>query len=212
MLGLYNLWLFFVPGFGIMWVLMALADRKRGKPIEDRELYNFHGKKVLVIGWAWLIMLLLICLFTPINFGTLFWIGLPLLLIGIVLNAIAMYSFARFTGGVNTNGIYRYSRNPMYIGGFSFLLGLCLMGWSTSAWSIALLIMFIVSIPYYHWTVLFEEAFLEDKYGEAYLEYKQGVPRYIGVCREGQNSVKDKGGLATWEKKPQIMETGFQRK
>ena len=179
MLGLYNLWLFFVPGFGIMWVLMTLADRKRGKPIEDRELYNFHGKKVLVIGWAWLIMLLLICLFTPINFGVLFWIGLPLLLIGIVLNAIAIYSFAQFKGGVNINGIYRYSRNPMYVGGFFFLLGLCMMGWLTSAWSIALLIMFIVSTPYYHWTVLLEEAFLEHKYGESYLKYKQSVPRYF---------------------------------
>lgn len=179
MLGLFNLWLFFIPGYGITWILMALADRKRGKPIEDRELYNFHGKKVLVIGWAWLIMLLLICLFTPINFGVLFWIGLPLFIAGIVLNSIAMYSFAQFKGRVNTNGIYRHSRNPMYIGGFFFLLGLCLMGWSTSAWSIALLIMFIVSIPYYHWTVLLEEAFLEHKYGESYLKYRQSVPRYF---------------------------------
>ena len=193
MLGLYNLWLFFIPGYGIIWALMIWSDRKRGRPIEDRELYNFHGKKVVVIGWIWLIALLVICLFTPVDFGLLFWIGLPIFILGIMVNAIAMYSFACFTGGVNATGIYRQSRNPMYLAGFFFLLGLCLMGWSASAWSIVLLIFLIISIPYYHWTVRFEEAFLGHKYGEAYLKYKRSVPRYIGVCREGQNSVKDKG-------------------
>ena len=47
----------------------------------------------------------------------------------------------------------------MYLAAFFFLIGLCLMGWSISVWSIALIIVFIVSIPYYHWTVLLEEAF-----------------------------------------------------
>ena len=186
MLGLYNLWLFFVPGYGIIWAFMIWSDRKRGKPIEDRELYNFHGKKVVVIGWTWLIVLLVICLFTPVNSGVLFWIGLPIFILGIMVNAIAMYSFACFTGGVNSTGIYHYSRNPMYLAGFFFLLGLCLMGWSTSVCSIALIIMFIVSIPYYHWTVLLEEAFLEDKYGDDYREYMNKVPRYIGLPGVGK--------------------------
>lgn len=180
MIGIWNLWLFFVLGYSIVWASMIWANRKRGKPIEDPEFYQMTGgKKCMAIGWTWLVVLLLICLFTPVNFGILFWIGLPLFIMGIVLNAIAMYSFARFTGGVNTTGIYRYSRNPMYVASFFFLLGLCLMGWSTSVWSIVLLIFFIISIPFYHWIVLLEEAFLEDKYGEAYLKYKQNVPRYI---------------------------------
>lgn len=184
MIGIWNLWLFFVPGYGIIWASMILADRKRGKPIEDPEFYQISGgKKCLTIGWIWLIVLLLICLFTSVNFGTLFWIGLSLFIIGIVLNAIAMYSFALFTGGINTTGIYRYSRNPMYVASFFFLLGLCLMGWFTSVWSIALLIFFIISIPFYHWTVLLEEVFLEHKYGETYREFMNKTRRYIGVPR-----------------------------
>lgn len=181
MLGLYNLWLFFVPGYGIIWALMIWADRKRGKPIEDTEFYQVPGgKKCMALGWIWLIVLLVICLFTPINFGGLFWIGLPIFVLGIMVNAIAMYSFACFNGGVNATGIYCQSRNPMYIGGFLFLLGLCLMGWSTLVWSIILLIFFIISIPYYHWTIRLEEAFLEHKYGETYREYMEKVPRYLG--------------------------------
>ena len=44
-LSLWNLWLFFVPGYGIIWASMIWANRKRGKAIEDPELYQFHGKK-----------------------------------------------------------------------------------------------------------------------------------------------------------------------
>ena len=179
MIGVWNLWLFFVPGYGIIWASMIWVNRKRGKPIEDPELYKFHGKKVLVIGWTWLVAVFSVCLFTPVNFGLLFWIGLPFFIIGIALNVIAMHSFAQFTGGVNTTGIYRYFRHPMYLGGFFFLLGLCLMGWSMSVWSTAFLALFIPSIPYYHWTALLEESFLEHKYGESYLKYKQSVPRYL---------------------------------
>jgi Putative protein-S-isoprenylcysteine methyltransferase len=181
MLGLWNLWLFFVVGYGIIWVSMIWANRKRGKSIEDPELYQFHGKKVVVIGWTWLIVLLLVTLFTPVNFGLLFWIGLPFFIVGIALNAISMHSFAQFTSGVNTTGIYRHSRHPMYVGGFFFLLGLCLMGWSTSIWSIAFLALFIISIPYYHWNALLEEAFLGHKYGDSYREYMNKTPRYIRV-------------------------------
>ena len=179
MLGLWNLWLSFVLGYGIIWALMIWANRKRGKSIEDHELYKFHGKKVVVIGWIWLIAVFSISLFAPVNFGLLSWIGLPFFIIGIALNVVSMHSFAQFTGGLNTTGIYRHSRHPMYLGGFFFLMGLCLMGWSMSVWSIAFLALFILSLPYYHWTALLEESFLEHKYGEAYLKYKQSVPRYL---------------------------------
>ncbi|MDO9575467.1 MAG: hypothetical protein Q7J55_02955 [bacterium] len=123
MRGIWNLWLFFVLAYGIIWALMILANRKRGKAIEDPEFYQISGgKKCLTIGWIWFIVLLLICLFTPVNFGVLFWIGLPL---------------------------------------------------------------FIISIPFYHCTVLLEEAFLEHKYRETYREFMNKTPRYIGAPKRG---------------------------
>ena len=57
-----------------------------------------------------------------IEFGITFLIGLSAFILGIILNVIAMYSFACFTGSVNAEGIYCYSRNPMYVGGFFFYL------------------------------------------------------------------------------------------
>lgn len=64
--------------------MMILANQKRGKAIEDPEFYQISGgKKCLTTGWIWFIVLLLISLFTPVNFGSLFWIGLSLFIISI---------------------------------------------------------------------------------------------------------------------------------
>ena len=182
MTTIWNLWVFFVPGYGVIWAAMIRANRKRGKPIEDPEFYKTsRGKACAVIGWIQLVALLLVSLFAPFNFGIPFWVGLPFYLLGIALNLAAMHSFARFTGGLNVTGIYRYSRNPMYIGAFFLFAGLCLMSWTASVGSIAFLVLCVLSIPYFHWTVLLEEAFMERKYGDAFREYKNRTPRYAGV-------------------------------
>lgn len=179
-LGLYNLWIFLAVGYGLIWALMIFANRKRGSSIEDPDFYESpSGKKCGTINRVHLLVVFLVCLLTPLNFRKLFLIGLPLYIIGIVLNAIAMYSFAEFTGGVNTKGIYRYSRNPMYIGASLFYLGLCLIGWSLSVSGILLLVVLIWWFILSHKAILLEESFLEQKYGETFLRYKKSVPRYF---------------------------------
>jgi protein-S-isoprenylcysteine O-methyltransferase Ste14 len=137
------------------------------------------GKKCGLINRIFLLAILIVCILTPINIGPLFWLGLPFYGIGIVLNVIAMYAFAQFTGGVNTTGIYRYSRNPMYLGASFFYLGLCLMGWMISVSGILLIIVFIWWLVLSHKAVLLEESFLEKKYGETFLKYQKSVPRYL---------------------------------
>jgi len=184
MLGIWNIWIFFIPGFGIIQLAAMWANRKRGDPIEDPEAYEAHGKKLHAVSLVWLAALVLICLFTPLNSGAVFWTGLPLWMFGIIVNLVAIHSFAHSTAEVNTTGIYRYSRNPMYVGMFFLLLGISVMGWSTSVWSIALLGFTIVSLPYLHWTVLFEEAFLTRKYGDSYREYMNRTGRYVPLPRK----------------------------
>jgi protein-S-isoprenylcysteine O-methyltransferase Ste14 len=178
MLGIWNLWIFCVLGFGSIRLGMVWAERKRGQPIEDPEAYRIYGKRYQVIGLIWLSLLLLICIFIPVDSGVLFWIGLPFWFLGVVVNLVAAYSFAH-TKGANTTGIYRYSRNPMYVGAFFIVLGLYLMGLSAIVWSIALLAFLVVSLPYLHWTVLLEETFLTHKYGDSFREYMKKTARYV---------------------------------
>jgi protein-S-isoprenylcysteine O-methyltransferase Ste14 len=74
-----------------------------------------------------------------------------------------------------TTGPYRYSRNPQYLGDMLHILGWMLITNSWRAWVIgALGIILNLLAP------LTEEPWLEDRFGQAYLEYKQSVPRFIG--------------------------------
>jgi protein-S-isoprenylcysteine O-methyltransferase Ste14 len=76
--------------------------------------------------------------------------------------------------GININGIYRISRNPMYIAYFISLLGCVLM---TESWMLfMLLIVFQVSS---HWIILSEERWCINKFGEEYVRYIDKVRRYV---------------------------------
>ena len=75
---------------------------------------------------------------------------------------------------LRTGGIYRFSRNPMYLGVHLVTLAAMLI---TLKWWVALPGLF--SIAVYHLIVLGEEKFLEERFGKDYLEYKQQTRRYI---------------------------------
>ena len=189
MIGIWNLWLPFVLLFAIFWAAMTWASRKRGKPIEGPEIYEFVGKnRSFLLGYLPFIMTIIGSIFVPIRFGTtLFWIGLLVYILGFVSIIIAIYSFAKFKGGVNTTRIYRYSRNPMCVGEFLFILGLNLMGWSISLANIIFVILSILWVATTHWWILQEEAFLQSKYGNSFREYMNRVPRYIGILKTNKN-------------------------
>ena len=74
-----------------------------------------------------------------------------------------------------TNGIYRYSRNPAFLG-FDFMyIGVLLLYGNllTLGFSVFAMVML-------HLQILQEERYLEDAFGTAYIEYKKQVFRYLG--------------------------------
>ena len=104
-----------------------------------------------------------------------FYIGVVIYGFGLVLYAISMAGYAKpKANGININGIYRISRNPMYIAYFISLLGGALM---TESWMLfMLLIVFQVSS---HWIILSEERWCISKFGEEYVRYMDKVRRYV---------------------------------
>jgi len=73
-----------------------------------------------------------------------------------------------------TNGLYRISRNPMYLGFNLLTLSAILF--------IASFIVFVLgiySIFTYHLIIRAEESFLEARFGEVYCAYKNRVRRYV---------------------------------
>jgi len=108
--------------------------------------------------------------------------------VGVVGLALCLYSIITFRsvlkvlcidpGVLTTVGIYRWSRNPQYVGWFLFLLGFALNDWSL--WCLAALLVVAISL---HLLVLVEEEHLRRIFGEPYDEYRSKIPQYAGWGR-----------------------------
>lgn len=79
------------------------------------------------------------------------------------------------TPEIVTEGIYRVTRNPMYVGMALLQLGIGVAlanGWIVALIPLVLVIIYAIAIRH-------EEAYLERKFGEGYLVYKRSVRRWI---------------------------------
>jgi len=81
----------------------------------------------------------------------------------------------RPTTALVTDGPFRFTRNPLYVGGSALLLGVSfLIG---TWWGVILLLpaMFVL----HYGVILREEDYLEQKFGDSYATFKRSVRRYL---------------------------------
>lgn len=106
-----------------------------------------------------------------------------MLALGTLLVAVGalgrVYSSA-FIGGrkneqVIRSGPFSIVRNPLYVFSFIGVIGIGLQ----SGMVLLSALLAVVFILYYPLVVAKEEAFLENKFGEPYRDYKQQVPRWL---------------------------------
>ncbi len=106
-------------------------------------------------------------------------VGIPLALIGALLVSWGVASL----GAGNTSGLkegfvsagpYRFTRNPQYLGDMILFVGLSVIANSLYLWIAHLLIIIVFAV-----VPLAEEMWLEDQYGETYVAYKRGTPRFL---------------------------------
>ena len=78
-----------------------------------------------------------------------------------------------------TSGLYRFTRNPMYVGVVTAIFGQAIWFHSRDAaiYGIAMILAFHVAIRIY------EEPRLTRVFGQQYLDYKKSVPRWVGLPR-----------------------------
>jgi protein-S-isoprenylcysteine O-methyltransferase Ste14 len=116
-------------------------------------------------------------------------IGLVLVAFGICLLCFCLWNFALVGLGTPApfdppkrlvmRGPYRWTRNPMYVGMISILVGEAVMERSVVLAEYAV----VVLIGFFAFVVLYEEPTLRAKFGAAYDEYRERVPRWIGIRR-----------------------------
>jgi len=128
------------------------------------------------ISWVAWIGSVIYPVFVPINAGTVyFYVGTCIYLAGMALNAIALWNYV--TTPLDqpiVKGLYRFSRNPIYIiYNFTWYgVGLALGSW-------LLIIIHTIEVISCHIITLSEERYCLQKYGREYQDYMTKVPRYF---------------------------------
>ena len=105
---------------------------------------------------------------------------------GLLIDLVSVAAFVRARTTVNplaperanalvVSGLYRFSRNPMYLGMLMILLGWA--AWLAQPLALAPVAAFVVLIEVLQ--IRPEEKALEEKFGEDYREYKKRVRRWL---------------------------------
>lgn len=79
------------------------------------------------------------------------------------------------TNAIISDGIYSYSRNPIYVAMILIYSGVTLI--FNAIWFLPVLVLVFIAMIY--GVILREERYLEKKFGAEYLDYKKSVRRWI---------------------------------
>src|SRR3989304_4439424 len=138
---------------------------------------------VIVIGIAldWLLPAYVLSLLLSLEDRIVIGVLLIVIGLGLAVSALGLFRSAKThaepwkpSTALVTEGIFKWLRNPMYVGVTLILAGLSIL--LASDW---MLVMTIVFVPVIHFGVVKrEERYLEAKFGEPYRQYLAKVPRY----------------------------------
>lgn len=110
--------------------------------------------------------------------------GIPVAALGLATAALSIATLLRGRGTMNTNaaskalvtgGVYRFSRNPMYVALALMYSGAALL--LNLSW--ALLLMPLLLVYTQRMVIAREEAFLADAFGQQYTSYAARVRRWL---------------------------------
>lgn len=174
-IGWLNAW---IPAFAmVLTQLVYMAIYKEGgKRAADISWYTAKDKLNGGMSTLLQIVLLILSLFVPLKVGaTWFWIGVAIYVLAFIPFVSSFVSYVKAPKGeAITNGVYRWSRNPMYFFFIIGMMGVCVA--SASLWMLMVIVPFAIAT---HCIVLGEERYCEQTYGESYLAYKKKTPRYL---------------------------------
>lgn len=110
--------------------------------------------------------------------------GFLLLLYGVWLNGRSANLFNRHATTIKpfqesnalvTDGPYRLSRNPMYLGMVIILVAIAVLLGTTTPWVVVAVFGVVITLRF----IVPEERALEEKFGDTYREYASRVRRWI---------------------------------
>ncbi len=128
---------------------------------------------------------------SPIGLSRL--IGLVPVLVGVAIYLWCAWDFATFGRGTPAvfdppkvlvaRGLYRFIRNPMYVGILSILLGEAVLFASLKLTGYAI----VVALIFHTFVALYEEPALGKQFGESYQDYYAQTPRWFPRFKSAAN-------------------------
>lgn len=165
-----------IPLILIRYALLAIISREALRraahfaPMAGNERWAYHVNVITSLA-----IIIYPFFITANTDSTWFWAGFAVYIVGAALYIAAIIDYAKpKASGLNTGGLYRVSRNPMYVAYFIYFVGCVMMAQSVIL--LAILIVFQVST---HVMILSEERWCMEKFGDEYREYMRRVRRYI---------------------------------
>ena len=119
-----------------------------------------------------------------IIFENMYWIGIVVVFLGFFIFISSLMAFRinkttmipfQDSSFLITNGIYKYTRNPMYLGMLFVQFGIAIYFGSISPFIIPFLFIPIMNSR----IIQHEEVILEKQFGESYMIFKNSVRRWI---------------------------------
>jgi protein-S-isoprenylcysteine O-methyltransferase Ste14 len=111
-------------------------------------------------------------------------LGAVPLILGVVLNLTADRAFKEYNTTVKsfeesnalvTDGAFKISRHPMYLGFVLVLVGIAILLGSLSPYCVVIVFAILMEVMF----IRVEEKMLEEEFGSAWLQYKARVRRWI---------------------------------
>ena len=179
-LGLWNAWILMLSSF-LMVIPLFVLDRLRGWKSSGRPdtwPLNEREKKLDRIANLFSLAFIIYSFFLPLKLGTAwFYVGFLVYLFGIIFSFVAATNLnSTPTDRVATKGLYRISRNPVYLGMTLSFIGI---GIACASW--LWLLLGAVGLILANILLDAEERWCLEKYGDAYREYMSRTPKWIGM-------------------------------
>ena len=182
-IGIWNAWIF-MSSFLLQWLAIILAGKnvaeRSGHPADMKK--SKAEKRAGIIGNAIWGLATIYSIFLPLQLGTVwFYIGLPVFLVGLVILTVATVNFATAPADKPvTQGMYSFSRHPLYLSMFIIYLG---TGIASASWVFILL--GIANIFWMRTETRVEERYCLERYNKDYRDYMNRTPRWIGIPQSG---------------------------
>jgi protein-S-isoprenylcysteine O-methyltransferase Ste14 len=180
-IGVWNAWILMLY-FPLHPLIFLVVDKLVGvgdifKKMKDSP--NNKAEKIIFISMNVFILLgIIYSIFLPLNLGTAwFYTGLVVYLVGLIMFIASMVNIARTPHGEPfRTGMYRFSRHPMTVAGHIMHFGISI---ATASW--VFLVFSVVVIIMWYFLVVPEERGCLDYFGDAYRDYMNRTPRWLGI-------------------------------